>query len=415
LTVLLQDIVERLRSDVKGSRTTLRLDVPGLNFPAVAESLAPGIASIKSDNSLDQRGAATGQRVLQGEILVQASTATADPPPPQALIDVYGVKAQMVAPVFRDGEVVGWLSVHYNPSVRDWTDADVAALRQAVTRVGEELGRTRPPGLREVGKGVRLWTFEAGRGRPILFLHGWGTNARVWRLQLAALAGEHHVLAFDQRGFGVSPGAAPATTARLAADVHLFLTSQGLEDVFLIGWSMGGLVAMSYCEQFGSQRLRALGIVDVSPRLTAADGWAVGEGVGREIGEGLARWRGMWPERRREVFEEIVRVGFHDPGAHAADIAWTVEESMRTDPAFGMETLVDLFERDFRESVKQIELPTLLAYGSHSTSTTRFVADYMASAIPRAHLELFENSGHPVFVEEAQRFNQVVDEFAKTH
>src|SRR5438105_15741087 len=110
--MLLQEIVEQLRNDIGASRTTLRLDVPGLNFPAVAESLAPGIKSIKADNSLDQRGAATGQRVLQGETLVQPSTATADPPPPEALIDVYGVKAQMVAPVFRDSEVVGWLSVH---------------------------------------------------------------------------------------------------------------------------------------------------------------------------------------------------------------------------------------------------------------------------------------------------------------
>ena len=414
--MLLQDIVERLRDDVGASRTTLRLDVPGLNFPAVAESLAPGIKSIKADNSLDQRGAATGRRLLEtGEILVQPNTATAEPPPPQALIDVYGTKAQMLAPVFRGGEVVGWLSVHYNPSVRDWTNEDVAALRQAATRVGEELDRTRPPGLRDVGEGVRLWTVEVGSGRPIVFLHGWGTNAHVWRLQLSQLAGEHHVLAFDQRGFGASPGAAPATTARLAADVHLFLSSQGLEDVFLIGWSMGGLVAMSYCEQFGSQRLRALGIVDVSPRLTAADGWGVGEGVGGEIGEGFARWRKMWPERRREVFEEIVRVGFHDPESHAADIDWTVEESMRTDPVFGMEIFVDLFGRDFRESVKQIELPTLLLYGGHSTSTTRFVADYMASAIPRAQLELFENSGHVAFIEETERFNQVVDEFAKTH
>jgi maleate isomerase len=411
-----QEIVERLREETGASRTTLRLDVPGLNFPAVAESVGPGIKPIRADNSLDQRGAATAQRLFATrDVLVQPDTATADPPPPRPLLDVYGVKAQMLSPVARDGEIVGWLSVHYNPSPRVWEDGDVEALRAAAARVEAELARTRAPGLRDVGEGVRLWTVDVGTGLPIVLLHGWGTNSSIWRLQLAGLAGEHRVLAIDQRGFGSSPGASPATTARLAADVRLFLDSQEIEDAFLLGWSMGGLVAMSYCEQFGSHRLRAVGIVDVSPRLTAAEGWGVGEGVGREIGEGLERWRAMWPERRREVFEEITTVGFRDPGAHAADIAWAVEESMRTDPEFGMQTFVDLFARDFRESVGRIDVPALLMYGGHSTSTTRFVADYMASAIPTAQLELFAESGHALFLEEPERFNRVVDAFAKQH
>jgi GAF domain-containing protein len=139
-TGVYQEIVAGLLEDVAASRTTLRLDVEGKNFPAVAEALAPGVPPIKQDESLDQRGAATAQWLMRThEILVQDDCASADPPPPQALLDVYGVKAQMLAPIVDEGRVVGWISVHYTPSTRPWTERDVAALRAAAGRVEHDV------------------------------------------------------------------------------------------------------------------------------------------------------------------------------------------------------------------------------------------------------------------------------------
>jgi maleate isomerase len=138
-TGVYQEIVAGLLADVAASRTTLRLDVEGKNFPAVAEALAPGVPPIKQDESLDQRGAATAQWLMRTrEILVQDDCATADPPP-QALLEVYGVKAQMLAPIVDEGRVVGWISVHHTPSTRGWSERDVAALRAAAGRVEHDV------------------------------------------------------------------------------------------------------------------------------------------------------------------------------------------------------------------------------------------------------------------------------------
>jgi maleate isomerase len=135
-----QEIVAGLLEEIAASRTTLRLDVEGKNFPAVAEALATDVRPIRQDDSLDQRGAATAQWLMRThEILVQDDCASADPPPPKPLLDAYGVKAQMLAPIVDEGTVVGWISVHYVPSTRAWTDGDVAALRAAAVRVEHDV------------------------------------------------------------------------------------------------------------------------------------------------------------------------------------------------------------------------------------------------------------------------------------
>lgn len=141
MPVAIEEILRDLLAATEASRTTLRLDMPGRNFPAVGEALADGVPSIRQDESLDQRNAPTARWLMEShEILVQEDCATADPPPPPELIRGYGVKAQMLGPIVHESAVIGWISVHYVPSRRRWTDEDIAALQAAISRVREELG-----------------------------------------------------------------------------------------------------------------------------------------------------------------------------------------------------------------------------------------------------------------------------------
>ena len=136
-------ILKDLLAETGASRTTLRLDTPGRNFPAVGEALADGIRPIRRDESLDQRSDPTARRLMEThETLVQEDCASADPRPPAELIELYGVKAQMLEPIVDETNVVGWISVHYVPNTRMWSCEDVRALREAITRVRDELGLT---------------------------------------------------------------------------------------------------------------------------------------------------------------------------------------------------------------------------------------------------------------------------------
>lgn len=145
------DILESLRVELGADRTTLRLDTPGMNYPCAGEAVGPGIASISHDNSLDQWGAATVQRVAATlRTLVQPDLSVSDTPVPAALVAAYGVQAQMLAPVLERGGIVGWVSAH-STTVRDWTDAEVAAIETAAAWCSERLDAIR------AGSGYTRW------------------------------------------------------------------------------------------------------------------------------------------------------------------------------------------------------------------------------------------------------------------
>jgi maleate isomerase len=129
-------VVEDLREATGASRVTLRLDTPGAVFPVAGEAVAPGIRSIRDATEIDLRAAKTFQYLDERhELLIQADCRVGEFAAPQELIDLYGVKSQMLAPVVRDGRLAGIVSVHYAPSERSWSEADVAALEDAVVKV----------------------------------------------------------------------------------------------------------------------------------------------------------------------------------------------------------------------------------------------------------------------------------------
>ena len=134
--------MDGLLRELGASRVTLRLDTPGDIYPVRFEALAPGMNSIKGDTSVgDLREAKTFQWVQREKrLLVQDDLlADPDPPVPQALLDVYGARAQMLAPVLKEGELHGVISIHYAPGPRVWTDEERAILEQARAQVEREL------------------------------------------------------------------------------------------------------------------------------------------------------------------------------------------------------------------------------------------------------------------------------------
>ena len=182
--------------------------------------------------------------------------------------------------------------------------------------------------FRELPAGGRIRILEEGSGKPILFVHGWPTNANAWKLQLEGLSEWHRVLAIDLRGFGESSAAPSPTIALLARDVRDLLDAEDLDDVLLIGWSMGGCVVMSYCGQFGRHRLRGIGIVDVSPKLWPAEDWPLGVGTPFSR-ESVEAWARLWDGDRRAVVMEVYTIGFKDVERHVAEREWLVEESLK--------------------------------------------------------------------------------------
>ncbi|WP_310496113.1 alpha/beta hydrolase [Sandarakinorhabdus sp.] len=128
--------------------------------------------------------------------------------------------------------------------------------------------------MRQVAVGggtLPVETLGADDAPPLILLHGWTLDRRMWRPQLA-LAAHFRLIAPDRRGFGAAT--APADLGAEPDDVLRIADAAGLERFALVGMSQGGKVALAAAARAGS---RVTGIVLVGTALDGVD--APGEHV----------------------------------------------------------------------------------------------------------------------------------------
>jgi pimeloyl-ACP methyl ester carboxylesterase len=102
--------------------------------------------------------------------------------------------------------------------------------------------------------GVRLHYLAAGRGDPVLLLHGYAQHSHMWRPLIAELARSRTVIAPDLRGFGASSKPDAGYDKRtMAQDIHALAASLGLKRVSVVGHDIGLMVAYAYAAQYPSE------------------------------------------------------------------------------------------------------------------------------------------------------------------
>src|SRR5262245_39119744 len=99
--------------------------------------------------------------------------------------------------------------------------------------------------------GVRLHYLTAGKGPPVILLHGYAQTGHMWRPLMARLAASRTVIAPDLRGFGQSSTPADGyTKAALARDIHALARHLGHQRVSVVGHDIGLMVAYAYAAQY---------------------------------------------------------------------------------------------------------------------------------------------------------------------
>ena len=102
-----------------------------------------------------------------------------------------------------------------------------------------------------------------GEGAPIVIIPGFLCTSKFFQRNVPELSKHYRVIILDLRGFGYSTKCEEGMNlSRMAEDVKELIDYLGLDDVTLLGWSMGGNIAMMYYQMFGSYRLAKIGILD---------------------------------------------------------------------------------------------------------------------------------------------------------
>ena len=137
-----RDIVDGLRADTGASRTTIRVDCAplGLEIETVAaESRDGGVRALEGKRTADVRSGAAPRWLRENRrTFVMEDCLNPWAPevaPEDYVIELYGIRAEMVAGVFRGDDMVGIVSVHYTNGPRSWRDDEVAMIERACEEV----------------------------------------------------------------------------------------------------------------------------------------------------------------------------------------------------------------------------------------------------------------------------------------
>lgn len=256
---------------------------------------------------------------------------------------------------------------------------------------------------------VDLYYEDNGDGDPVVFVHGWTCNRHFFGDQIAALRDDRRVLALDLRGHGDSEAPQHGLTMeRVATDVRELVDYLGLTSVSLVGWSMGAHVIFDYVDQFGCDDLERIALIDMSPKLLTDDEWDLGLYGGFSHAdnlETLATIAPGWDRVAEDLFRELL-VTLPDD-----DLEWAIRESERTPTATAVALWIAMVTNDYRDTLADIDVPTLVTYGEESTLYRPETAEFMADRIPEAEVVGFADVGHGVPLGASERLTEELEDF----
>jgi non-heme chloroperoxidase len=248
---------------------------------------------------------------------------------------------------------------------------------------------------------------DRGSGRPLLLLHGVCMSSEFFREQVGPLSEDHRVVTLDFRGHGQSPACDHGhTVAQYARDVHALIEHLELDDVVLVGWSMGSIVIWQYLRQYGLHRLAAQIVISQGPSDLKRDDWPLGM---LDLAE-LAELCDAIQDDMAAAFADFAPAMFAEP-LDEASRAFVLHEILHCRPTTATSILLSQTLPDARAVVADLALPTLLVWGRDEKLMPVASGEWLRDHIPGSELHVFEASGHCPMLEEPGRFNELVAEF----
>jgi 3-oxoadipate enol-lactonase len=244
---------------------------------------------------------------------------------------------------------------------------------------------------------------EKGSGLPLVLLHGFPVDSRMWNNQIDALSDRYRVIAIDLPGFGQSPPISDFTVDTAAAAVHDLLKKIHALPCALAGLSMGGYIAMAFYQHCPSE-VAALLLIDTRATGDTAEG----------------------KKKRTELINKVDQCGpcavvdFMMPKvlsdqtvAAQPKVVDAVRKMMENCPPQTMkQALAALRDRpDRTELLASIAEPVLIVVGACDAITPPDDARQMQRSIPHAHLAIIPDAGHFSPLENPAAVNTAIAEF----
>lgn len=247
---------------------------------------------------------------------------------------------------------------------------------------------------------VRLHYHDYGKGRPVVLLHGWPLSSDMWEYQLPALVNAgFRCIAYDRRGFGHSSRPwAPYDYDTLTADLHALMGHLQLEDVTLVGFSMGGGEVARYFGRYGAERIHSivlLGAITPFMLKTADNPDGTEQAVFQEMLDKLAEDRMAFLDNFGKQFFGI---GAMNHPVSTPLLHYYHQVASAASPAATTACVHAFSETDFRQDLPAIKVPALIIHGdADKIVPIDSSAEKTSAALPHARYIIYQGAPHGFF------------------
>jgi len=256
-------------------------------------------------------------------------------------------------------------------------------------------------GFTEVN-GTRLYYEVAGSGHPLVLIHGFTLDTRMWDAQFEMFAQYYRVIRYDVRGFGKS--ALPASESYAHTDdVKALLEHLGISHAYVLGLSMGGEIAINFALTY-PETTRALVPVDS----------ALGGFQWQEFGASLESVWSKAKESGVQAAKEVwLDLDLFAPALEKPDVASRLVQIVSDYSGwhFVNEDPGRALDPPAIQRLDKVSAPTLIIVGERDLPDFHTIADTLQKGIPNARKVVLPRVGHISNMEDPDKFNEVVLSF----
>ncbi len=252
-----------------------------------------------------------------------------------------------------------------------------------------------------VESGVRVYVEDLNPtgNKTILFIHGWPLSHEQFEYQYDVLPSTGiRCIGMDWRGFGNSDKPYSGYGLdRLADDIRAVIDTLQLQNITLAGHSAGGALAIRYMARHQGRGVSKLVLIDAQ-----SPGSVPQQAADTFISETLTDRPSMLAGLSNQFFFRHITGPFSD---------WFFQVGLRGAGWATAAVMVTLKEQDVRNDLGHINVPTLIIHGFHDKVVPYADAQETNRLIKNSVLVPFQYSGHVPFLDERERFNQVLMQF----
>ncbi|MEO5570648.1 MAG: alpha/beta hydrolase [Bacteroidia bacterium] len=264
------------------------------------------------------------------------------------------------------------------------------------------------------GTPVRIYYNDYGAGKPVILIHGWPLSNEMWEYQINDLVNSgHRVIAYDRRGFGHSSKPWDGYDYdTMTDDLKALIDQLKLEDITLIGFSMGGGEVVRYFSRHGGKGVSKVVLISsVTPYMLKTD--TNPDGVPQDVFDGMAEKM----KHDRIGFLDDFGKTFFGVTMLSKPLSAPLLEYYRmlcsfASPRATQECAKAFATTDFRKEMRLVKVPTLIIHGdADKTVPIEPTGKQSAQSIFGSTFIIYDRAPHGLFYTEKEKLNADLLEF----